>query len=52
MRNSNIVWDSQTLDTFLAAPRQMLPGTQMTVGLANAAQRAAIIAYLEGAGAQ
>ncbi|MER9138953.1 hypothetical protein NKI20_22270, partial [Mesorhizobium sp. M0830] len=28
--------------TFLTAPRQMVPGTQMTVGVSNAAQRAAI----------
>lgn len=52
LRESNIVWDSQSLDTFLTAPRQMVPGTQMTVGVPNAAQRAAIITYLEGAGAQ
>lgn len=52
MRDSNIVWDNESLDTFLAAPRQMVPGTSMTVGIPNAEQRAAIIAYLEGAGAQ
>lgn len=52
MRESGIVWDAQSLDTFLAAPRQMVQGTTMTVGLPNAEQRAAIIAYLEGAGAQ
>ena len=52
MRESGIVWDSQSLDTFLAAPRQIVPGTFMTVGVPNAAQRAAIISYLEGAGAQ
>lgn len=50
MRESGIVWDSQALDTFLAAPRQMVPGTSMPVGLPNAAQRAAIIDYLESAG--
>lgn len=52
MRESGITWDNQSLDTFLAAPRQMVPGTSMTVGVPNAAQRAAIITYLEGAGAQ
>jgi cytochrome c len=52
MREFGIAWDSQSLDTFLAAPRQMVPGTSMTVGVPNAAQRAAIISYLEGAGAQ
>ncbi|CCV13940.1 cytochrome c family protein [Mesorhizobium sp. STM 4661] len=51
MRESGIVWDAQSLDTFLAAPRQMVQGTTMTVGLPNAEQRAAIIAFLEGAGA-
>jgi cytochrome c len=51
MRESGIVWDAQSLDTFLAAPRQMVQGTTMTVGLPNAEQRAAIIAYLQGAGA-
>jgi cytochrome c len=52
MRESGIVWDAQSLDTFLAAPRQMVRGTTMTVGVPNAEQRAAIIAYLEAAGAQ
>ncbi|TIO09901.1 c-type cytochrome [Mesorhizobium sp.] len=49
LRESGIVWDSQSLDAFLAAPRQRVPGTSMTVGVPNAAQRAAIIVYLEGA---
>ncbi|TIY05698.1 MAG: hypothetical protein E5V22_06395, partial [Mesorhizobium sp.] len=52
LRESAIVWEGRTLDTFLAAPRQMVPGTSMTVGVPNAAQRAAIIGYLEGAVAQ
>lgn len=52
MRESGIVWDSRTLDTFLAAPRQMVPGTTMTVGVPNAQQRTAIIGFLEGTGAQ
>ncbi|CAH2405855.1 Cytochrome C [Mesorhizobium escarrei] len=52
LRESDIVWDSGALDAFLAAPRQRVPGTSMAVGVPNAAQRAAIIVYLEGAGAQ
>jgi len=52
MRESGIVWGAESLDTFLAAPRQMVRGTTMTVGLPNAEQRAAIIAYLEAVGAQ
>jgi len=47
MRASGIVWDSATLDAFLAAPRGLVSGTTMTVSIPDAAQRAAIIAYLE-----
>lgn len=47
MRNSGIVWDSGSLDAFLAAPREVVPGTRMTVSIPDPAQRAAIIAYLE-----
>jgi cytochrome c len=46
LRDSGITWDAQSLDGFLADPRQAVPGTSMTVRLADAAQRAAIIAYL------
>lgn len=47
MRGSSIVWSREALDSFLAAPRQMVPGTTMNVAVPDAAQRAAIIAYLE-----
>lgn len=47
MQSSGIVWDRQSLDTFLTAPRQMIRGTRMTVSIPDAAQRAAIIDYLE-----
>jgi cytochrome c len=47
MQSSGITWDRQSLGTFLAAPRQMVPGTRMTVSIPDAAQRAAIIDYLE-----
>lgn len=46
LQNSGLVWDAATLDAFLAAPRQAVPGTTMTVAVPNAAQRAAIVAYL------
>lgn len=29
MRSSRITWDRQSLDTFLAAPRQLVRGTRM-----------------------
>ena len=47
MRDSGIVWDSGSLDAFLAAPREVIPGTRMTVSIPDPAQRAAIITYLE-----
>ena len=46
--SSDMVWSDQTLDTFLANPRQAVPGTTMTFALRDAAQRTAIIAFLKG----
>jgi cytochrome c len=51
LRNSGIVWDRQTLDAYLANPRQRVPGTSMMVSLANEAERAAIVEYLIGGAA-
>lgn len=48
LRDSGISWDAPSLDRFLADPRGAVPGTSMTVRLTDAAQRAAIIAYLSG----
>jgi cytochrome c len=48
MRSSGLLWDRQSLDAFLAAPRQTIPGTSMTVGVPDAAQRAAIIGFVAG----
>ncbi|CAH1655103.1 MULTISPECIES: c-type cytochrome [unclassified Chelatococcus] len=47
MRSSRMTWDRQSLDSFLAAPSQVVRGTRMTAGVPTAAQRAAIIRYLE-----
>jgi cytochrome c len=47
-RNSGITWNVTTLDRYLTAPRQLVPGTKMTFpGLKDAKQRADVIAYLE-----
>jgi cytochrome c len=47
-KNSGLVWDIGTLDRYLTAPRQVVPGTKMTFpGLRDAKQRADVIAYLE-----
>ncbi|WP_027513046.1 c-type cytochrome [Rhizobium sullae] len=43
---SGIVWDEERLQAFLANPRQVVPGTTMTVTIRDEAQRSAIIAYL------
>jgi cytochrome c len=51
MKQSGIVWNANTLDRFLAAPRQRVPGTTMTyAGVADAKERADLVAYLEQAG--
>ena len=40
-------WTPVALDAFLTAPARFAPGTRMPTGVANAADRAAVIAYLE-----
>jgi cytochrome c len=46
LKNSGLVWDEATLDSFLAAPAKKVPGTKMAVGVPNATDRADLIAYL------
>ncbi len=49
-RERGLVWTEETLDGFLADPEAYLPGTWMSfVGLADPAERAAVIAYLNDA---
>ncbi len=51
MRHSKLKWDERTLDRFLADPPKVVPGTTMTyAGIANARERADLIAYLRDAG--
>ncbi len=48
MRNSDIVWNRQTLDAFLADPLGTVPGTFMTyAGIQDPKQRADLLAFLE-----
>ena len=47
MRTATAAWTPQTLEPFLAAPTRAVPGTRMTMGVANPADRSAIIAYLQ-----
>jgi cytochrome c2 len=47
-KHSGLTWDPATLDRYLAAPRQVVPGTFMTFpGLKDPSQRAEVIAFLE-----
>ena len=46
-RRSGLTWNVATLDRYLAAPRQVVPGTLMTYpGLGDTKERADLIAYL------
>jgi cytochrome c2 len=46
-RASGLVWNPATLDRYLAAPGQVVPGTLMTYpGLPDAHKRSDLIAYL------
>jgi cytochrome c len=48
LRNSGIVWTDEQLDVWLTKPMKHVPGAHMSfAGLPDAAQRAAIIAYLK-----
>ncbi len=48
LKASKIVWTASALDKFLEDPQSDVPGTKMPyMGLANAAERADVIAYLE-----
>jgi cytochrome c len=45
---ANLTWDTATLDKYLTAPRDVVPGTIMTyAGLKDDTKRADLIAYLE-----
>jgi len=47
MKASGLVWDEATLDRFLAAPRDVVPKTTMTVTVTKPEDRQNIIAYLK-----
>jgi cytochrome c len=47
LRDLGVTWDAGRLNSFLANPRAMVPGTTMTVSVPNDADRASIVAYLQ-----
>lgn len=47
LKSSNITWNDKTLDLWLQGPQKMVKGSKMFLSVPNAAERAAIIAYLK-----
>lgn len=48
MKDSGIIWTPEELDTYLAAPQQVVPGTTMAfAGLKREKDRQAVVTYLE-----
>jgi cytochrome c len=48
MKSAGIPWDDKSLDRYLADPQELVPGNVMPFsGIADSAQRAALIAYLK-----
>ena len=53
MKAAEIVWDEETVDAYLAAPRKYIPKNKMAfAGLKKASDRADVIAYLKEATAE
>jgi alcohol dehydrogenase (cytochrome c) len=50
MAGAGLTWDEQNLDKFLTSSTTLVPGTSMSVALANGADRANVIAYLQTLG--
>lgn len=48
VKNSGLVWDRATLDSYLTAPMKKIPGARMAVSTPAAADRRDIILYLAG----
>jgi cytochrome c len=50
LKSSNIIWNEQTLDSWLNDPQHLIPGNQMTFpGIRDAHQRNDLLAYLKEA---
>ena len=47
LRASRIVWSARTLGAWLADPERLIPGQRMNYSVPDAADRAALVAYLE-----
>jgi cytochrome c len=47
LKASNIVWNETTLDRWLTSPQAVVPGTKMMFAVADAQDRADVIAFLK-----
>src|SRR3954466_11615700 len=47
LRDSKITWNEHSLNRFLSAPSEMVPGTAMAVSITDPQQRANLVAYLK-----
>jgi cytochrome c len=50
LKQSSVVWNESTLEKWLTDPETVIAGTDMAFRLNNAAERAAIIAFLKATG--
>jgi glucose/arabinose dehydrogenase/cytochrome c2 len=46
LRDADLTWDRATLDRFLAAPAQLVPGTTMPIAVPDQAERRVVLEYL------
>jgi glucose/arabinose dehydrogenase/cytochrome c2 len=46
LRDANLTWDRATLDRFLAAPAQVVPGTTMPIAVPDDIERRALVDYV------
>jgi len=46
LRASTLTWDRATLDRFIAAPGEVVPGTSMAIAVEDPSDRRALVAYL------
>lgn len=49
LKRAKIIWNEDSLNTFLAGTTEMVPGTKMYAGIARREDRFALIEFLKGA---
>jgi cytochrome c len=47
LKAADIIWTRESLDSYLAGPMRMVPGTRMAIAVSDAGHRAELINYLE-----